>query len=70
MKNKAKIKVIKKGNKAVAPKPPPVAEKSKEKTDREMSSTVSDWVREFQARQQDQTKRMLKKNFTQKPETI
>lgn len=65
MVNKLKVKVIKKGQVAAAPKKAArAAEKSKQNPAREMVSTVTNWVSDFQARKRDETKVALEKFFS------
>lgn len=65
---KAKIKVIKKGEiKSVAK--PVVVEKKSNQAAREMVSTVSNWVNEFQQRRRDETKQAIEKFFPSQPQT-
>lgn len=65
---KAKIKVIKKGEIKVVEKPVTVEKKSNQAA-REMVSTVSNWVSEFQQRRRDETKQAIEKFFTPQPQT-
>lgn len=73
MTHKAKIKVIKKGETKVAEKPVVksiVAERKSKQAAREMVSTVSNWVSEFQQRRREETKQAIEKFFTpQQPQT-
>ena len=72
MSEKAKIKIIKKGELNVAAKPaekPAVIEKKSKQAAREMVSTVSTWVNEFQQRRRDETKQAIEKFFTPAPQT-
>ena len=66
---KAKIKVIKKGaikkNKTTETK----AIKSKKASGREMVSTVSNWVTDFQTRKREETKIAIEKFFSNQPQT-
>lgn len=68
MTEKAKIKVIKKGELKTVEKPI-VAEKKSKQAAREMVSTVSTWVNEFQQRRRDETKQAIEKFFTPQPQT-
>ncbi len=71
MTDKAKIKVIKKGEVKIAPKPLEksiVTEKKSRQAAREMVSTVSTWVNEFQQRRRDETKQAIEKFFTPQPQ--
>jgi hypothetical protein len=65
---KAKIKVIKKGEIKVVEKPV-VVEKKSNQAAREMVSTVSNWVNEFQQRRREETKQAIEKFFTPQPQT-
>lgn len=65
---KAKIKVIKKSEVKPAGKPV-VIEKKSNQAAREMVSTVSNWVNEFQQRRRDETKQAIEKFFTNQPQT-
>ena len=61
----AKIKVIKKGEKIKAQAQTVVTEKkSTQEAAREMVSTVTNWVTEFQQRRRDDTKQAFEKLFT------
>jgi len=67
MTDKAKIKVIKKGEVKIAEKTmekPIVTEKKSKQAAREMVSTVSNWVSEFQQRRRDETKQAIEKFFS------
>jgi hypothetical protein len=66
MTDKAKIKVIKKGE-AVPASTPVKVSRSKRETAREMVSTVSTWVSDLQARKRDETKVALEQLFSQSP---
>jgi len=68
MNAKAKIKVIKKSELKAAEKPV-VIEKKSNQAAREMVSTVSNWVNEFQQRRRDETKKAIEKFFTNQPQT-
>jgi hypothetical protein len=65
---KAKIKVIKKSEIKIAEKPV-VIEKKSNQAAREMVSTVSNWVNEFQQRRRDDTKQAIEKFFTNRSQT-
>lgn len=54
--NKMKVKVIKKGEQKAAEAPKKPVVKAKQKAAREMVSTVTNWVNEFQQRKRDETK--------------
>lgn len=72
MTHKAKIKVIKKGEVKIAAEPMEksiVTEKKSKQAAREMVSTVSNWVSEFQQRRRDETKQAIEKFFTPQPQT-
>jgi len=69
---KAKIKVIKKGELKTAEKSakPAVNESKTTKTAaREMVSTVTNWVSDFQQRKRDETRQAIEKFFTPTPQT-
>lgn len=68
---KAKIKVIKKGELKAAVKSakPAVVEKhSTKQAAREMVSTVSNWVNDFQQRKRDETRQALDMLFKAQPQ--
>jgi len=65
---KAKIKVIKKSELKVAEKPILIEKKSNQAA-REMVSTVSNWVNEFQQRRRDETAQAIEKFFSAQPQT-
>jgi len=65
---KAKIKVIKKSDLKIAENPV-VVEKESNQAAREMVSTVSNWVNEFQQRRRDETKQAIEKFFSNQPQT-
>lgn len=65
---KAKIKVIKKGNIKVV-EPAAITEQKPKQAAREMVSTVSNWVNEFQQRRREETKQAIEKFFTNHPQT-
>ena len=68
---KAKIKVIKKGELKAAEKSvkPAVVEKASTKTAaREMVSTVTNWVNDFQQRKRDETRQAIETFFSQQPQ--
>ena len=60
---KAKIKVIKKGEIKVA-EAPIKEEKKTNQAAREMVSTVTNWVSEFQQRRRSETKQAIEKFFS------
>ena len=65
---KAKVKVIKKSE--VKNVEVPVAvEKKTNQAAREMVSTVTNWVSEFQQRRRDETKQAIEKFFPTQPQT-
>ena len=64
----AKVKIIKKGEARIAEKPV-VIEKKSNQAAREMVSTVSNWVSEFQQRRRDETKQAIEKFFPAQPQT-
>ena len=69
MSAKAKIKVIKKSE-VKAVEAPVVEEKvTKQQAAREMVSTVSNWVNEFQQRRRFETKQAIEKFLINKPQT-
>jgi uncharacterized membrane-anchored protein len=67
---KGKIKVIKKGTQP-APKPVAIVEdqKSTREAAREMVSTVTNWVTEFQQRRRTETRQAIEQFFSQQPQT-
>lgn len=68
MTGKAKIKVIKKGELKVVEAPIKVEKKANQAA-REMVSTVTNWVSEFQQRSRDETKQAIEKFFSNQPQT-
>lgn len=66
MHDKMKIKVIKKGAVKEATKPEKAELRSKRVAAREMVSTVSNWVNDFQARKRDETKIAFEQLFAQR----
>jgi hypothetical protein len=69
---KAKIKVIKKGEFKTAGKPakPGVVEKNTtQAAAREMVSTVTTWVSDFQQRRREETRQAIEKFFTPQTQT-
>ena len=66
---KAKIKVIKKSEIKIAEIPLEINKKTKQESAREMVSTVSNWVNDFQQRRREETKQAIEKFFTNKPQT-
>ncbi|MDQ2746654.1 MAG: hypothetical protein M3T96_05280 [Acidobacteriota bacterium] len=67
MSEKAKIRIIKKGEAKTSDKPA-VTEKKPQQAAREMVSTVSNWVNEFQQRRRDETKQAIEKFFAPQPQ--
>lgn len=65
---KPKIKVIKKGEITNAVKPVEKKKESPQASARDMVSTVSNWVNDFQQRRRDETKQAIEKFFTQTPQ--
>jgi len=65
---KAKIKVIKKSEIKVAETPINVEKKTNQAA-REMVSTVTNWVSEFQQRRRVETKQAIEKFFPNQPQT-
>jgi uncharacterized membrane-anchored protein len=65
---KAKIKVIKKGEVKIV-ETPIKEEKKTNQAAREMVSTVTNWVSEFQQRRRDETKQAIEKFFSNQPQT-
>jgi uncharacterized membrane-anchored protein len=66
---KAKIKVIKKGEAKEVVEAPVKIEIKKNQAAREMVSTVTNWVSEFQQRRRDETKQAIENFFTNQPQT-
>ena len=62
---KAKIKVIKKSEIQNAVKPVEVKKQSQQASARDMVSTVTNWVSDFQHRRREETKQAIEKFFTQ-----
>jgi uncharacterized membrane-anchored protein len=68
---KAKIKVIKKGELKAAvksAKPAVVENTSTKQAAREMVSTVSNWVNDFQQRKRDETRQAIDMFFSTQPQ--
>lgn len=65
---KAKIKVIKKGELKAAVKQVKPAVNEKKTAAREMVTTVSNWVNDFQQRKRDETRQAIETFFSQKPQ--
>ena len=66
---KAKIKVIKRSEIKIAEIPVEINKKIKQESAREMVSTVTNWVSDFQQRRRKGTKQAIEKLFTNKPQT-
>ena len=69
MSAKPKIKVIKKGAIKNIETPEPVDKKSTQVAAREMVSTVSNWVSDFQQKRREETKQALELLFQSTPQT-
>lgn len=69
MTSKKKIKVIKKNEVGTVKAPVKVKKTAKQAAAREMVSTVSAWVSEFQNRKREETKQAFEKFFTNQPQT-
>lgn len=65
----SKIKIIKKGTVKVAKPTADVEKKSKHEAAREMVSTVSNWVNDFQQRRRVETKQAFANLFNSSPTT-
>lgn len=65
---KAKIKVIKKNEIKVSEPPVQINKKTKQESARDMVSTVTNWVNDFQQRRRDETKQAIEKFFSNKPQ--
>lgn len=69
MDGKPKIKVIKKGSiQEPVKKTVKSEQRSKREAARDMVSTVSNWVNDFQARKRDETKLAFEQLFAQRPQ--
>ncbi len=66
---KAKIKVIKKSEIKTVAAPVKVEKATTQQAAREMVSTVSNWVNDFQQRRRTETKQAIEKFFSTKPQT-
>jgi uncharacterized membrane-anchored protein len=66
---KAKVKIIKKGEIKSKEKPVIVEKAKKQIAAREMVSTVSDWVSDFQKRKKEETNRAFQQLFAARPQT-
>lgn len=69
MSEKAKIKVIKKDAIKAVEMPVANERKIKQAAAREMVSTVSDWVSDFQQKRREETRNALELLFHSKPQT-
>ena len=69
MRENTKIKIIKKGAVKVAKPAEKIEKKTKHEAAREMVSTVSNWVNEFQQRKRLETKQAFENLFSQSPKT-
>lgn len=65
MSTNAKIKVIKKGEQLKAKENPVKENKSTQAAAREIVSTVTNWVTDFQQKRREETKQAFEKLFTQ-----
>lgn len=65
---KAKIKVIKKGELKAAVKQEKPAVNEKKTAAREMVTTVTNWVNDFQQRKRDETRQAIETFFSQQPQ--
>ena len=65
---KAKIKVIKKSEMKIVATPVKIEKKTNQAA-REMVSTVTNWVSEFQQRSREETKQAIEKFFSTQPQT-
>lgn len=68
MKNKSKIKVIKKNDIGAEKKPVDKEEKTKDLSTRAMVSTVSKWVEELQTERFKEAKAAVDRLYTHQPE--
>ena len=70
MNGKGKIKVIKKGQAKIADKPAVRNKSAKQAAAaRDMVSTVTHWVSDFQHRKREETRTAIEKFFNQHPQT-
>ncbi|CAN5572446.1 hypothetical protein BH20ACI4_BH20ACI4_34450 [soil metagenome] len=67
MKVNTKVKVIKKGALKISKPAVKIEKKSKHEAAREMVSTVSNWVNDFQQRRRFETKQAFENLFSQSP---
>lgn len=65
---KAKIKIIKKSEIKSVENPQKPSKKTKQEAAREMVSTVSNWVNEFQQRKREETKNAFEHFLSSKPQ--
>ncbi len=65
---KAKVKVIKKSE-LKSFETPVIVEKKPTQAAREMVSTVTNWVNDFQQRRREETKQAIEKFFPAQPQT-
>lgn len=65
---KAKIKVIKKGELKAAVKQEKPAVNEKKTAAREMVTTVTNWVNDFQQRKRDETRQAIETFFSSNPQ--
>ncbi len=68
MTEKAKVRVIKKGDVRVAKAPVKPKSKTKSVAARDMVSTVTNWVNDFQSRKRDETMVAFEQLFVQRPQ--
>ena len=67
MKENTKVKIIKKGAVKIAKPAAKIEKKSKHEAARDMVSTVSNWVNDFQQRKRLETKQAFENLFSQSP---
>lgn len=68
MRNKGRIKVIKKGAEAHQPAEPEVPKYEGKRAARDMVATVSDWVKEVQSKKKEQSAVSVDKFFGRVPQ--
>ena len=68
MSTKGKIKVIKKGEIKNTEVKPQVEKTSKQESARQMVSTVTNWVSDFQVRKREETKLAIEQFFSPRPQ--
>lgn len=68
MKDRIKIKVIKKDEIRASQKPVVAESKTKREAAREVVSTVTTWVSDFQTRKRDETRAAFEKFVVRKPQ--